>query len=255
MGDAFINAGGKFFICTTPQPNDLTKEQFEALTWVEVKNVGSFPESGITSNIVKYDTADTDVSQKAKGVSDASGGSLELARVDTDPGQIALRAAAATKFKYATKRELTDAPSADYTNTIYYNRGVIAGPVHAGGRVEDFILETFNFGNVQREVVVGPVSQVAPTNTVKPAISGVAQTGVQLTAYPGIWTGGPSFAYQWQKDTGGNGTYADIAGATSAAYTPLVGNVGNSLRVKVTGTNGAGSVPAYSAGTLVQIGA
>jgi hypothetical protein len=253
MGDAFINAGGKFFICATPQPVDLTQEQFEALTWVEVKNVGSFPETGVTSNIVKYDTADTDVSQKAKGVSDANGGSLELARVDADPGQVALRAAAATKFKYATKRELTDAPSDDYTNTIYYNRGVIAGPVHAGGRVEDFILETFNFGNVQREVVVGPQSLSAPTNTIKPAISGVSQTGVQLIAYSGIWTGGPSFAYQWQKDTAGNGTYADIAGATAVTYTPLVGNVGNSIRVKVTGTNGAGNAVAYSAGTLVQI--
>lgn len=252
---AFTNAGGKFYICTTPQPSDLTQEQFEALSWVEVGNVGSLPESGVNTNVLKYDTLDTDVSQKSKGVSDAGTGTLEVARSHTDTGQIALRAAAATKFFYATKRELTDAPSDDYTNTIYYNRGLITGPMHAGGRNEDFILETFQFGNVQREIVVGPEAASAPTNSVKPAISGIAQTGVLLTAYSGVWSGNPTYAYQWQADDAGNGTYADISGATSATFTPVVGNVGDSLRLKVTATNGGGSTTAYSAGTLEQVAA
>ena len=152
---AFTNAGGKFYICATPQQSDLTKEQFEELEWVEVKKVGSLPESGTTTNIVSYDTIGDEVTQKGKGISNAGDGELELARVHDDPGQMALRAAALTKYDYATKRELTDGLPG-YTNTIYYNRGLIAGPVHSGGRNEDFILETYTIGNNQREIVANP---------------------------------------------------------------------------------------------------
>lgn len=239
----FTNAGGRFFICATPQPTDLTKEQFEALVWVEVKNVGSLPESGATTNTVSYDTVDTDVTQKAKGITNAGDGSLEVARIQTDPGQIALRAAALTKFYYATKRELTDAPDANHTNTIYYNRGLIGGPAHAGGRNEDFILETFTFGYVQREIVVGPVSLVAPTNTLLPSISGIAQDEEVLTAIEGIWTGNPSFTYQWQEDDSG---WTNLAAGTSRTYTVKTADVGKPIRVIVTGTNPAGSASATS---------
>lgn len=257
---AFTNAGGKFFICTTAKPTDLTQEQFEALVWVEVSNVGSLPESGTNTNVVSYDTLDTDVTQKAKGISDAGSGSLELARLDTDAGQVALRAAAGTKFNYATKRELTDAPSSDYTNTIYYNRGVITGPVHVGGRNEDFILETFTFGNNQKEIVVGPEAQVAIVNSVLPSISGAAaQTGVVLTADVGAWAntdGVTTYAYQWQADDAGNGVFADISGATAATFTAVVGNVGDALRLEITATNGEGTpVVAVSLPTQLQIAA
>lgn len=152
----FTNAGGKFFICSTPQPTNLTQSQFEALVWIEVRNVGSLPESGSNTNVVSYDTIDTDVTQKGHGITNAGDGTLELARLADDPGQVALRAAALTKFNYAFKRELTDAPDEETTNTVFYNRGIITGPLHNGGRNEDFILETFNLGFNQREIVVNP---------------------------------------------------------------------------------------------------
>lgn len=153
---AYTNANGKFFFCTTPQASDLTKDQFEALTWVEVKNVGKLPESGSTTNTVKYDTIDTNVTQKAKGVSDAGGGNLEVAYTPDDAGQAALRQAAQTNYMYATKRELNDAPDDKHTNTVFYNRGIISGPTHSGGGVEDFVTETFTIANNQIEVVVPP---------------------------------------------------------------------------------------------------
>lgn len=161
---AFTNAGGKFYIATTtsgspavispsPKAVDLSEAEFEALTWTEVKNVGSLPESGMNTNVVSYDTLDTDVTQKAKGISNAGDGELEVARLAADPGQVALRAAASTKLYYAFKRTLTDAPDANDIPTIYYNRGLVTGPLHPGGRNEDFILETFKLGYVQKEVV------------------------------------------------------------------------------------------------------
>jgi len=95
-------------------------------------------------------------------------------------------------------------------------------------------------------------ASAAPTNTVLPAISGTVQEGETLTAFPGVWTGSPSFSYQWQEDDGG---FTNITGATSATYVPVTGNVGNALRVVVTGTNSAGSASATSAATVVVAGA
>lgn len=83
----------------------------------------------------------------------------------------------------------------------------------------------------------------APTNTVLPAVSGIAQVGETLTALEGVWTGAPTFTYQWQEDDSG---WANISGATSRTYDPVVGEVGNPLRVVVTGTNSEGSASATS---------
>ncbi|PRD42123.1 hypothetical protein C5748_18410 [Phyllobacterium phragmitis] len=152
------NAGSKFYCCVTPQPTDLTQAEFEALTWVEVKNVGSVGETGLNTNVLTYDTLDTDVSQKSKGISNAGDPAIEVARVAADPGQMAMRTIAATRYYYPFKLEKADAPTALMTNTIVYNRGLITGPTRPNGRNEDFDLEIFTLGLVQKEVVVDPAT-------------------------------------------------------------------------------------------------
>lgn len=146
----------KFSICVTPQPDDLDQEDFEALTWVLVGQVGSVGETGLTTNIVTYDTLDTEVTQKAKGISNAGDPTVECARKYDDAGQIAMRAAAKTNFNYAFKLERNDAPDAETTNTIIYNRGLVTGPTRPNGRNEDFDLEVFTLGLQQDEIVVNP---------------------------------------------------------------------------------------------------
>lgn len=92
-----------------------------------------------------------------------------------------------------------------------------------------------------------------PANTVLPAVSGVAQVGQTLTALEGAFSGSPtSYTYQWQEDDAG---WANISGATSKTYVPVVGEVGNPLRVIVTAINGAGSTAATSAATADVIAA
>jgi hypothetical protein len=95
----------------------------------------------------------------------------------------------------------------------------------------------------------------APTNTILPAVSGTAQVGQTLTAFAGVWTGSPSFTYQWQQDAAGNGTFANITGATGVTYVPVVGSIGNALRVVVTGTNSEGSASANGSRTALVIAA
>ena len=104
----------------------------------------------------------------------------------TDAGQIALRAAALTDYRYAFKFTDDDKPASDYTDTVHYNRGIVNGPVRPNGRNEDFILERFTLGLVQREVVVDPEPQSVPVNTVVPSITGAqVRVGYTLTAQEG----------------------------------------------------------------------
>lgn len=156
---ANTNAGKKVYICNTPQQADLDKTEFEALTWVEVKGIGNFGETGASTNLLNYDTWDTDVSQKAKGVTDGGSPELEVARIPDDPGQVILRTIALTNLNYAIKIEGNDKPDNHVASkpTIRYNRGLVVGPRTPNGRIEDFDLEIFTFGMNQRQLTVDPV--------------------------------------------------------------------------------------------------
>ena len=77
------------------------------------------------------------------------------------------------------------------------------------------------------------------------------QQGQTLTAWPGMWTTGAAYGYQWQEDDGG---WTNITGAAGPTFVPGAGQVGNALRVIVTATNAAGSASATSAPTVVTAG-
>lgn len=257
---ADTNKGRKVYVCATVKPSDLTQEQFEALTWVQVGKVGNVGDFGKQTNIVSYTTLDTEFQQKSKGISNAGDPVIECARSYNDAGQILMRTAGAptSRYSYALKIEENDKPTADYTNTIHYVRGKVAGPVNLGGGNEDFVREQYTVG-LEQVLTVDPEAGSAPTNTVLPSISGASvQVGVTLTANEGEWTGDPdSFTYQWAHDVSGNLTFSNVSvGGTSKTYVPVVGDVGDSLRVTVTAINGAGSSSgANSIATTVIIAA
>lgn len=84
------------------------------------------------------------------------------------------------------------------------------------------------------------VAASAPVNSILPSISGTPQVGVVLTANPGVWSGNPTFTYQW-KNAG-----SPLSGATSRTYTPISTDEGDVLTVTVTATNTAGNASATS---------
>lgn len=159
---AFVNtnAGKKVYICATAQQADLNATAFAALTWVLISGVGNFGETGDKTNILNYDTWDTQVTQKAKGITNAGDPTLELARIPTDAGQMLLHTAAATNLNYAFKIVGNDLPDADpdSTPTIRYNRGLVSGPTNPNGKNEDFDLEVFSLGLNQKQITVNPTS-------------------------------------------------------------------------------------------------
>ncbi|MDP9308751.1 MAG: DNRLRE domain-containing protein [Actinomycetota bacterium] len=91
----------------------------------------------------------------------------------------------------------------------------------------------------------------APSNTSPPSVSGTAQDGQTLNASPGSWSGDQpiGFTYQWRRCDGSGAGCADISGAGGQSYTLTSADVGSTIRVAVTGSNGAGSSSASSAAT------
>ncbi|WP_425902531.1 hypothetical protein [Agrobacterium radiobacter] len=151
-------AGTKVSISTAPVTLPLNATEFGALTFTPIGSVGNLGDYGSPANLINYNTLDTEVMSKAKGVEDAGELSIEVARIFDDPGQIAMRAAAATKFYYAIKIEYADAPSEDWSNTIMYAVGPVTGPQLLGGGTDDFIRESYSVGFTdQRPIFVAPV--------------------------------------------------------------------------------------------------
>ncbi len=148
------NAGATLWVANAAlaDDSDLTQLEYEALTWIQVKAVGEHGEAGSSTNILTYDTWDTVVIQKAKGMTDAGSPDIELARLPNDAGQIILRAASISNSNYAFKIVRNDAPVAG-TPTIIYNRGLVTGPKRPLGRNEDFDLEVFTLALQQIEIV------------------------------------------------------------------------------------------------------
>jgi hypothetical protein len=97
-----------------------------------------------------------------------------------------------------------------------------------------------------------PPPPAAPSNTAPPTISGTAKAGQTLVATPGQWTGSPdNIAYQWQRCESTGSNCAPVSGAMSQSYGVGAGDVGATIRVRVTAFNSGGSSSATSAPTAV----
>ena len=87
-----------------------------------------------------------------------------------------------------------------------------------------------------------------------PSISGTAQVGQELTAdTSGISDAdgltGASFSYQWLADD------AAISGATSGSYTPVAGDAGKAVKVRVSFTDDAGNAEALTSAATAAVAA
>lgn len=152
----------------------------------------------------------------------------------------------------------TGTPTPILTHQWYRETTAIVGQTSATHTVVNA-----DSGHVLKDIVTGTnavgvttadsnVSGVAglPENTVLPVISDTTPTEAQsISTTTGTWLGfpAPTFTYQWQHGT------TDIGGATSSSYTVSASYIGETLRVKVTGTNSAGAATATSASTSVVV--
>jgi len=95
-------------------------------------------------------------------------------------------------------------------------------------------------------------ASTSPANTVPPTISGTAEVGAALTGNRGSWTHDPTaYGYAWLRCDRTGGSCAAIPGARGTSYMLTSGDVGTTLRFRVTATNSAGSTTAASVPTAV----
>jgi hypothetical protein len=96
--------------------------------------------------------------------------------------------------------------------------------------------------------IADAVPTAPPSNTEPPTVSGTPRDGDTLTAEEGAWQSDEDFTfdYQWQRCDANGLNCGDLAGATERTYAVQTSDVGNRLRVRVTGKNATGSASATS---------
>lgn len=95
-----------------------------------------------------------------------------------------------------------------------------------------------------------PQAPLAPVATSAPTVSGLAMVEETLTAARGSWTGSPTLALQWQRCDAQGQNCTDL-GLSGDTYTMIAFDIGKTLRVRITASNGAGARDAVSEVTPV----
>jgi hypothetical protein len=90
-----------------------------------------------------------------------------------------------------------------------------------------------------------------PVNDSAPTITGHANDGQNLIALQGVWSGSPSieYGYRWESCNEHGQECAPIEGASEPEYELGDGDIGTTVRVKITATNAGGASEAYSPAT------
>jgi uncharacterized protein YukE len=126
------------------------------------------------------------------------------------------------------------------------------GPLDVGSALRVVVTATNAAGSTSAASgLTGPIGALLPSNTALPSISGVLKDGQLLSATTGTWSGTPTigYGYQWRLCNASGEACKDIAEAVGSTLSLSPADVGSTLRVVVTATNGAGSTSATSAAT------
>jgi len=151
-------AGSTLWIAGT-EPIDFSTDEtaladFEGLSYTEIKGLSNIGEFGASSNILTFPLISDEYVDKSKGTRNAGDPAIVAARMPRDPGQIAVRAAEKTKYKFNFKLVDADAESELHTNTVTYFRALVAGIPNQRGGNEDFVTETYALGIYPRPIIV-----------------------------------------------------------------------------------------------------
>ena len=131
----------------------------------------------------------------------------------------------------------------------------VAAATDAGATIAVMVTATNGGGSAAAiSAVTSAVLPGAPTNTVLPAIAGIAQQGQTFAASTGNWSGSPTgYGYRWQDCDGAAATCEPIAGATASGYVAAAEDVGQRIAVVVTATNRYGDSVARSPASVIVV--
>ena len=130
-GEAMPSAGAKIYI--GPTTAAATASAYAALTWVEIKGSETIGEFGDAAAQITFTGLGDARVQKLKGALDAGDLAAVFARLPLDAGQIALKAAGATKFSYAIKVTVDDGADSNDTDSVFYFHAKVTTKNAIGG--------------------------------------------------------------------------------------------------------------------------
>jgi hypothetical protein len=120
--------------------------EFGALTFIEIGEVESIDRIGDVSSGVTFASLKDARGRTKKGTRSAGNTVITCAYDPFDAGQIAVRAAEATKFEYAFKVELADKQDENDTNSIFYLRALVMSADAPIGGNDGIVRQTFTLG-------------------------------------------------------------------------------------------------------------
>ncbi len=162
-----------------------------------------------------------------------------------------------TSFTYQWRRCATDGTACgDISGATERTYTLVAGDVTRTIRVEVTAVNADGRDTATSRPTDIVDSRNGPTNTVRPAISGTAQIGEELTVSNGTWSPTPtSFTRRWQRCDASGENCLTIAGATGRTYGVRSADAGHRLRALVTAhTSGGDSTTPSTASAVVPGG-
>ena len=163
-----------------------------------------------------------------------------------------------TPFTFTYQWQRCDSAGANCSNIGANSAAYVATSADVGSRLKVTVTAGNGAGSAQStSALTAVVTASAPANTTPPAITGTAKEGMTLTATNGAWTGTSplTFTYAWGRCDAAGANCLPIATANAQTYVPDTSDVGFTLRVTVTATNGIGNASATSSQTAVVVSA
>ena len=247
MSRLFATAGSKLFIGAAMAfaGTDLVASDFNSQSWTEVKGTTDLGQIGDTAQIITSSQVGSGRDRKIKGTRNAGQMQVMVDLDYSDPGQLALVAAEKTSNSYAFRLVMNDAPAGGTPSERFFVAFVASAAEQLGQANSATQLQASLEIDSNIALKASTVSGDAPTNSVLPAITGTAAEDETLTASTGTWAGTAPIAYAYQWFSGGE----SIPGANSSTYVVQADDVGNTITVMVTASNGVGTASAISAAT------
>lgn len=116
----FASNGAKIHICETAQSSEPTLTEYQALTWVEIKEVETLGTFGDTAEEIAFTALGDARKRRLKGARDAGSLDMTMGADYSDAGQVALIAAEKTIHDYAFKVVFNDAPQGGTPSERYF---------------------------------------------------------------------------------------------------------------------------------------
>jgi hypothetical protein len=150
----------------------------------------------------------------------------------------------------------TTVASTENTALHYAIDTVDSGYFSFQGQHTVYVLGAGVDGVLEMKLVIAPSTAITKVpNLITVTIPGTPQqgsaTGTLTKVYSNGTTPTPTLSYQWQIATTADGTYSNIGGATSATYTPVLGDVDKYLKVVVMASGTAGGTVTSAASAKI----